>query len=127
MALLTKTADGPKDKAKDCAEQDGGGEGEGDGPATASPVEIAGEVAEGQMQAAETDNDQAGKEQQTAEEDQDSAEIIHFNPPREERIQALASMAAASRRRSSGLHGLVRIPMGRLSLLACSRTLGRLE
>jgi hypothetical protein len=115
-------ADDPEEQAEDDAEEDRGGEGKGDGPASASPGEVAGEAPEGEMEAGEGEHDQTGDYEQSAEKDESSTEVGHTWG-----YEAGARMAVASRRRSVGWQGLVRMPRGRLSWVDCSRTPARLE
>jgi len=112
----------PENQAEDHAKQDAGNKRKRDGPASTAPIQIAGEAAKRDIKAVEAENDHANYNEYQTKEDEDAAKIGHKAGQ-----LAFASMVAASRRRSEGWQGLVRMPMGWASLSDCSRTLWRLE
>jgi hypothetical protein len=77
MGLAAEVVDDPEDESEEKAQEDGGGEGEGDGPVTASPLEVAGEAADGEVEAIEAEDDGADDEEKEAKEDEGAAQVRH--------------------------------------------------
>jgi len=75
--LGAEAVEEPEDEAEDCAEQDAGDDGEGEGPVAATEGDVSGETAEGDVEAAEADNQQACDKEDRAGDDKEATEVGH--------------------------------------------------
>jgi hypothetical protein len=79
--LAAKVADSPENEAEDNADEDGAGHGEGDTPATASPGEVSGQAAEGDVEALQHNQNDADDDEEEAKVDENAAETGHERLP----------------------------------------------
>jgi hypothetical protein len=75
--LAAKAANDPEKQAQHNADEDRGRQRKGDGPTTAAPVEVAWQTAEGEMEAAETENHDTEQYQEEAKKNKGAAKIMH--------------------------------------------------
>jgi hypothetical protein len=76
-SLAAEVIDKPENKAQDHAEQDGGSQGKGEAPSAASPGEIPGETADGDIEPVEADEDDADDDEKEAKRDEDTPDVGH--------------------------------------------------